>query len=720
MRFKIYLLCIWVFAIPVDLYAQYRNSYQFSHLDITNGLSDNHVNCVFKDRKGFMWFGTTSGLNRYDGNKFKIFKRDVKDPNSLAENHVMNIAEGPGDKLWIFTHSSISIYDPAMERFSNDLSAELSRYKIPTSPITRIKKDKQGEFWFATDQMGLYRYDPKSRKTVFYNNSGYSPAALHSNHVIDIVASQPGCLWLIYSDGFIEQLDTKNNKLLRGYDGLNKALYNKPRNFIMIMDNRQNLWICSDAGPIGVYCYKPSAGTLRHFSKDTPEGRLNSNVITSIIQTDDDKIWVGSDHGGINVIDPLTNKVFYILSRPDDSKSLSGNSLYLYKDNTGIIWAGTFKQGISYYHRGIMQFPLYKQLTTDKKSLPFEDVNTFEEDEKRNLWIGTNGGGLLYFNRSTNAYTQFRHDPNNPNSLCSDIVVRLYIDRKKRLWIGTYFGGLDCYDGKTFTHYRHNKNDPKSLSDDRVYSIIEDAQGELWVGTFAGGLNVFDPKTNTFRHPENPGLSDYTSVIYEDRQQNKWIGRDKGIDVLIKATGKVKHYASEPKNLNSLVGNDVNTITEDRRGLIWIGTKDGLSILNTRTNKFLNIEEGVNLPANNVSNIIEDFAGRMWVSTTNGLASILLRETKGRYTVEIINYNELDGLQGRAFNLYAARRLRSGELVFGGINGFNLFDPQSLNIFKPKPNLLFTDLILNLPHAIILIPIKLNWSTNSKDSIKDG
>jgi signal transduction histidine kinase/ligand-binding sensor domain-containing protein/DNA-binding response OmpR family regulator len=694
MRIIIYVLCIWVFTMPAYLYAQNNNSYQFTHLDITNGLSDNQVNCIYKDKKGFMWFGTTSGLNRYDGSKFKVFKRDTNDPNSLAENHVMHIAEAPGEKLWIFTHTGASIYDPTLERFSNDIAAELSRYKIPVNAITSLEKDKQGEFWFATGKRGLYRYNPKSGTTHNYSNSSKSPAVLHSNIVMSIVASQPDCLWLIYNDGNIEQLDTKANKILTHYDGLAKALYTVPRSFSMIIDNKQNLWVSSDAGPIGVYCYKTRTHEIVHYDKDTWDGNLNSNVITSIIQTDDDRIWVGSDHGGINVIDPATKKVNYILSRPDDAKSLSGNSVYLYKDNTGIIWAGTFKQGVNYYHRGIMQFPHYKHLTTDSKSLPYDDINSFEEDDKRNLWIGTNGGGLIYYNRAKNTYTRFKHDAKNPNSLSNDIIVRLYIDKQKRLWIGTYFGGLDCYDGKTFTHYRHNKNDPRSLSDDRVYSIIEDANDGLWVGTFSGGLNIFDQKSNTFHHPKTPGVSEYTAVIYVDRKQNKWIGRDRGVDVLLNGTNKVKHYVSDPKNLNSLVGNDVNTITEDRKGLIWIGTKDGLSILNTKTNKFLNIKEGVNLPANNVSNIIEDYAGRMWVSTTNGLASIMLSEANGKYKVDINNYNELDGLQGRAFNLYAAMRLRSGELVFGGLHGFNLFDPQTLDIFKPKPNLLFTDLKL--------------------------
>jgi signal transduction histidine kinase/ligand-binding sensor domain-containing protein/DNA-binding response OmpR family regulator len=693
MRVKILYLYIWLLTLPAHLYAQ-NNSYQFSHLDITNGLSDNQVNCIYKDEKGFMWFGTTSGLNRYDGYRFKVFKRDIKNPSSLAENHVMYIEEGPGKKLWTFTHSGVSIYDPVVEKFSNNITAELSRFNIPASPVIRIAKDRQGDFWFATNKKGLYRYNPEKKKTLFYNNTLSSPAVLHSNHILNIVASQTNQVWLIYSDGVIDQLDTKANKILKRYDGLARAIDTKQRSFIMMMDNRNNLWVCSDAGPIGVYCYNIINNKLLHYSKDTPGAKLNSNVITSIIQADDNKVWVGSDHGGINVIDPIANKVSYIISKADDPKSLSGNSLYLYKDNTGIIWAGTFKQGVNYYHRSIMQFPLYKHFTTDPKSLPFEDINSFEEDATQNLWIGTNGNGLIYFNRSANTFTQFKHDPSNSNSLSNDIIVRLYIDKQNKLWIGTYFGGLDCYDGKTFTHYRHNKKDPGSLSDDRVYTIMEDAAGELWVGTFSGGFNVLDPKKKNFRHPKYPASSEYTSIIYEDSNQNKWVGRDQGVDVILKGSNKVKHYLSEPKKLNSLVGNDVNTITQDRRGLIWIGTKDGLSILDTKTNSFLNIEEGVNLPANNVSNIIEDNAGRMWVSTTNGLASIMLTEVDSKYKVQINNYNELDGLQGRAFNLYAAKKLKSGELIFGGIHGFNLFDPKMLNTYKPKPNLVFTDLYL--------------------------
>jgi signal transduction histidine kinase/ligand-binding sensor domain-containing protein/DNA-binding response OmpR family regulator len=693
MRLRFYVSCVLCILLQQSVFAQQGN-YEFSRLDITNGLSDNQVNCIFKDGKGFVWFGTTSGLNRYDGSKFKVFKRDIKNPNSLAENHVVRIEQGPDDKLWIFTHSKISIYDPLTEKISNNISAEAARFKISTNQITHVRKDAQGNFWFVTNQAGLYCYNPAKKTTLFYSTLSNSAGILHSDYVMDVVASPEHSIWLLYNDAVLNELDTKSNKITHRFEGFAKAVDLRPRNYTLMMDNKRNLWISSDGGPIGVFNYNTSTNALTHYSKDNPAARLNSNVVNSIVQADDGKMWLGTDHGGINIIDPKTNKITYIVSKADDAKSLSGNSLFLYKDNTGIIWAGTFKQGINYYHSGIMQFPLFKHSNSDPKSLPSADINTFAEDSKHNLWIGTNSSGLIYFDRANNTYTRFKHNPADPNSLANDIVIKLFIDDKHKLWIGTYFGGLDCYDGKKFTHYRHNEKDPTSISDDRIYTIMQDYKGDMWVGTFSGGLNVFDQKTNSFKHPKYPMHSDYTAVIYEDKNRNIWIGRDKGVDVIDYKTNKVRHYVAEPKNLNSLVGNDVNTITQDHRGLIWIGTKDGLSILNAKTNSFLNIEEGIDLPANNVSNIIEDNEGKMWVSTTNGLAKIQLSQVGGKYKFQINNYNELDGLQGRAFNLYSALKLKSGELAFGGINGFNLFHPGIVNTFKPKPSLIFTDLHL--------------------------
>jgi ligand-binding sensor domain-containing protein len=479
MSFKVYIAFIFLVFTHQRLSAQ-NHLYKFSHLDITNGLSDNHVNCIFKDEKGFMWFGTASGLSRYDGFKFKNFKHEANNPASISESFVSRICEGPDKKLWIFTHSDISIYDPATENFATNVAGELRRYKIITSDVILIKKDNEGSFWFITKNKGVYRYNPADASTSFYCTSSFSKTILHSDAVMDLAAVKSNTVWLVYSDGIMELLDTRLNKIIKHVDGLARANLYKPESYTLSVDNMSNLWIYSAAGPIGTYCFNTQNHSLLHFSKDTPDGRLNSNIVNSVIQADDNKMWIGTDHGGVNVLDPVTHKVTYLVNKEDDPQSISGNSVLLYKDDAGIVWAGTFKQGISYYHSAIIQFPVYRHLLTDISSLPYEDINAFAEDKDGNLWIGTNGGGLINFNLQTKKYTQYKHNAANVNSLSIDIVISLYADHENKLWIGTYFGGLDCFDGQKFTHYRHNDKDKTTITDDRVYTMIEDSSSGIY------------------------------------------------------------------------------------------------------------------------------------------------------------------------------------------------------------------------------------------------
>ncbi len=692
MRVKISALAaVLLISMNMCLYGQ-SGKYKFSHLDVTRGLSDNHINCIFKDKKGFMWFGTTAGLNRYDGYKFRIFKRDVKDTSSIGENYIMHIYQGPSDKMWVFTKSGISIYDPATERFANDIAGELKDFGILSAQISAVKKDKTGAFWFLTKNQGVYVYDPLVHHTRFFNNAPSSKIILHANDVRDMACDEHGSVWLAYDDGTIDRIDMRTLRLVQRYEGLKKAGSGKSGNYNLTLDGQGNLWIFSPSMAIGAYCYNTINNSLSHFSKDAPLGaRLNSNVVNDVLQDEDNKIWIGTDHGGIDIYDRASGTITYVLNREDDLNSLSGNSVNLYKDDEGIIWASTFKQGINYYRSGMMQFWLSRNLITDKSSLPYSDINTFAQDEKGNLWMGTNGGGLIYFDRASNTYRQYKHDPGNGGSLSNDIIVALHIDQQHKLWIGTYFGGLDCYDGKTFTHYRHSDKNAASLSDDRVYAITEDSKKNLWVGTFAGDLNIFDRKNQNFAHPKYPMSSDYTAVIYEDKSGNIWIGHDRGIDVIQKKTNTIKHYDYRRGTTNSLAGDDVNTLIEDSRGLIWIGTKDGMSILDPNTGRFLDVYGDENFSGYNISCVIEDNYGNIWSSTNNGLICISVTTRGSSYQFKVIRYNESDGLQGREFNLYAALKLRSGELVFGGPHGFNLFDPGKINRYKPKQHLAFTD-----------------------------
>jgi len=691
---KFYILLIAIFLAGPQIFAQ-NSQYQFSQLDISNGLSHNRVICIFKDTKGFMWFGTMSGLNRYDGYSFKIFKHDANDKNSLNDDYIQSINEGPGQNLWISTRSGYTIYNPATEQFENDISLWIKALKLPNTAINKIKKDSKGNFWFMYTGLGVYRYDPVSRQTMhFGHNVGTSPA-IYSNDVNDIAEDKKGNIWFVHTVGMVEMLDTQLNSITYHNNFLGNLNQDKPLSYSLTIDRDNDLWLYPSGVDRGVYYFSPSTGLFRHIDKYSSGAKLNAIIINNIIEADDGLIWIATDHGGINLLNKKDFSITYLLNREDDTKSLKQNSVTLYKDNTGIMWAGTFKEGISYYHKNIIQFPLYRHFASDPSSLSFEDVDKFVEDKQGNLWIGTNGGGLIYFNRKTGKFIQYKNNPQKSNSLANDIIVSMCIDHDQKLWIGTYFGGLDCFDGKTFTHYRHNDKDTTSIADDRVWSIMEDSKNRLWVGTFAGGIDIFDRSKKIFYHPFNSTQirSPFVSSLFQDRAGNIWVGGYAGVDEIIKKNNQIVHYTH--LNNGKLIGDNVNSITQDSRGLIWITTGNGISIFNETTGVFNALTKENGLPDNSALNILEDNDGKMWLSSSNGLCRIALTADGKGYTYQFKNFDEADGLQGKEFNVNAALRTRKGEMIFGGGHGFNIFDPRNIQPNTYKPQLIFTDFQLS-------------------------
>lgn len=690
MHVKLFILVLLAWA-NTAAFAQ-TGQYQFSHLDVGNGLSNNQVNCIYKDGKGFMWFGTMFGLNRYDGYNFKVFKHDPANPNSVIDNYIVDIFDGPDKKIWINTRSGFCVYDPVTECFGAIAPQLQKLFKIPYFNLLKMKHDSHDGYWFITTDAGIYYYNAVTRQTHHYVRQPEKLLSLYSNTVMDLAEDSAGGLWVVYSDGVIEKLDPRLNKITFHSDLLSKANFHKTENYSVTIDQDDDLWFFAINSAIGTFYFNPRKGIFNHIDKDNPTVRLNSDLINNIIQDDEGLIWIGTDHGGINLIDKHNGfKVSYILSREDDVKSLRQNTVKLYKDNTGIIWAGTFKEGISYYHKNIIKFPIYRHFASDPLSLSYEDVDVFAEDKAGNLWIGTNGGGLIYFNRKNGKFKQYKHNAQDNNSLSNDVIVALCIDHEQKLWIGTYFGGMDCYDGKTFKHYRYNDKVPFSLSDDRVWNIIEDASNRLWIGTFAGGVNVFDASRSKITHPYSYKVipSTYVSTLLEDRDKNIWVGGYLGVDE-IKHNGETRHLSTNVKDVNSLISNNVNCIIQDSRGLYWIGTRDGLSIFNSQTNQFTSLHKLDGLPDDVILNVLEDDHQTLWLSTANGLCNVLVSADNGKYRFRFKNYDEKDGLQSREFNVNAALKTQEGELVFGGPHGFNLFNPSKISSNEHKPTLIFT------------------------------
>jgi signal transduction histidine kinase/ligand-binding sensor domain-containing protein/DNA-binding response OmpR family regulator len=688
-----------LWCIATALWAQ-SNQYQFTRIGIEQGLSHYQINCIHKDRKGFMWFGSQSGLNRYDGYQFKVFHHDLRDSNSLYNNYITSLLEDPEGRIWVNTRGGVNIYDPQTESLTRSTDAALRRYQLPDPNITDILKDRQGNYWFAHANYGLYRYDPGQQKTKVIRAGSPEKEALQSDSLADLEEDAQGNLWILYRNGTLERLNTQTFRV----DYRNATIFQQYkgtlRDYRFYQDTDGDLWVYSGSGDVGqgIYYFNLSQQHFTSINTQSEGFRLNNNVVRGVIQDNKGLIWIATDHGGINLLNKKERTVAYLLNDPNDEKSLVHNSVYtLYKDDKAVIWIGLYKKGISYYHESIFKFPLYRY-ASDTKNDNSNDVNAFAEDPSGNLWVGTNGGGLLYFDRSKNAFTPYVHNPRNPASLSNNVIVGMHLDREQKLWIGTFTGGLNMFDGKKFTQYTHDPSRPESIASNNAWCIMEDSRQNLWVGTLGGGLDRFDRKENVFYHykewAENSVHSNYISSLLEDREGNIWVGTAYGIDVLYKNTEKFTHYLPEAGNPESLSNYNINTLIEDSRGIIWVGTLEGLNAFDKKTGKFRVFRKEDGLPDNTILAMLEDNQGDIWVSTPNGISHVKIQPNaaNGKFSCQFRNYDEEDGLQGRAFNERAAIKSRQGELLFGGARGFNLFKPEMIGIREVAPQVVLTDL----------------------------
>ncbi len=345
--------------------------------------------------------------------------------------------------------------------------------------------------WAAYADSGLYRAAPRSRATriALPMRTGV--------RIADIRQEDDRHLMLLWFDGALTRLDLQSGRTVWHSEALVNDVTRAPVSLSLFIDAQKDCWVYMPGSDFGVVYFKPATGEKRIVSRKS--GILNNDIVNSVIQDDRGMIWIGTDHGGVNILDKQTFQARFFVNRPEDSKSIAENAIYaLYKDQQGIVWCGTYKRGVSYFAENKMKFALHEFKHGDPLSLPYNDVNCFAEDKKGNIWIGTNGGGLIYFDRKAQSYRQYRHRQGDENSLSNDVIVSLHVDKWDQLWIGYYFGGMGYFSNGRFTHYSHSPQDANSLANKTVWKLYEDKRNNFWVGTLGGGLDRFDRGNGIF------------------------------------------------------------------------------------------------------------------------------------------------------------------------------------------------------------------------------
>ncbi len=671
------------------LFAQ-PEGYRFAHISTDEGLSNNQVRSIIKDSRGFIWIGTLSGLNRFDGHKFKIFERQPYDTTSLLDNAITSLTEDGNGNIWIRSYYGICKFDPKSERFIRyTTDVKLGNESINCADILSIFSDDIGRTFFSTSNDGIIIHDASTNSYKKISKFQGDTALMNNSPVSSFSQDKDGYIWIAHYNGVIEKV-SRDLKLILRKDVYKEYKEELNNTFLIYPDSEGDVWVYTSQAPMPLVWFKPSTGSIEYIQEGSGTLSTNTDLFSSVVEDGNGNIWVGTDHGGINIINKKRRTVEYISSDTKE-QSLSQSSITtMYRDPDGIIWIGTYKQGVNFYHEKLFLFNSYISDPSNPNSLEYNDVNCFCEDEKGNILIGTNGGGINYFNRNTNKFSSIKNDKRDPNSLSNDVVVSLLTDSKGIVWAGTYYGGLNKYENGKFVHYKHDPQNPRSLSDNRVWKIFEDSKQNLWIGTLGEGLLMYDRKHNAFlKYSGNDSTSvqsDYILTINEDSYGNLWVGTGEGVFVIYWSTGNVVHFTHSESNPKTLSNNLITTIAADDNGRMWIGTRDGLNLYNPEDTSFIKFRTEDGLPSNTIVSLIKDFEGNLWLATSKGISRLSIGYSDGNNILRhaIVNYDKNNGIVGQGFNERSAFLTSRGEVIFGGSNGFYLFSPENIKEAKIK------------------------------------
>lgn len=714
-------------AQAIDRYntlATYKNKLNFEHYTTKQGLSQNAVYNILQDRKGFLWFCTQDGLNRFNGYEFRVFRHNAYDTTSLCHSFINRIYQDSKDRIWVCTEGGLALYNTLTESFTNFIHDDSNPQSIESNYVWTIYEDGQKSLWVGT-RKGLSLFDPD--KKTFESVKILSPVNSKTKSInVDVIFEDNNInLWA----------GTRGNGLFRIWRSDNKQLayknYSVGNNDVREITDNSNGVIYAGTFGAGLYEYDSTEDKFNPVEiKFSNSGGRGKNTILSIFKdpVNQDILWLGTEEDGIILVDTKLKKAVGIIHNPDRSNNLSGNMVYsIYKDRFSVIWIGT-NEGINKINPRENRFEHFQIKKEDQHGISSNTIGKIIEDHKGMLWIGTDGGGVNKFDRAVNKFTHFINNKNNRFSISSNRAMIVFEDHTGTIWIGTFGGGLNKFNrvSETFESYTFNKSDTTTIGSDYITSIVEDKEGYLWIGTTTSGINRFDPKTRKFRRfindPDNPeSLSgNHVWILYIDKTGVLWAGtKTGGLNAMIDMKrGKFKRFLHNDKKINSINDNTVHAIFEDTKSNFWIGTPSGLNKLDRNTGIFTDYQQKRVFPQFRVIGIMEDSHDRLWLMTEKALIRFnpLTNETK--------YYDSENGMMINDFRIWAHYKNKKGEMFVGGANGFAIFHPDSLKDNSQIPPVVIdkferfnTDNILGNAISGKGIPYRNNIELSYKDNI---
>lgn len=675
-------------ALPFLIQAQ--DTKRFVHLTPEDGLSNGNIVSMLQDYEGYMWIGTAEGLNKYDGQRFETFKSVRGDTTTLSGNYIFALLQDKHKNLWVGVDNGLCLYNRDLNRFDVlDFPDENNQPFI--HKVGALHEDNKGQLWVGTNR-GAYILDRVNKKFVPVLDK-----IIQKKDVSQIGQDSEGNMILSFFNlGLLKWNPQSGQSVLYNTEHPTLKL-NENNIYTFAIDAQKRIWIGYYSQ--GISMLDEANQRIVHYQHDPRNpNSLPNNYISSLAIYPNGPILIATNGGGLSILDPQ-NREFSNYMATDVPGSIISNSVNkLYFGPDGMLWAGCWGSGVSIYDKRYYKFTHFWHNANNQKSLSGKSVTSFAEDRNGNIWISTDGGGIDCFDVKRRQFTNFKSSNNK--------VLALAIDTEGDLWSGMWNGGLNQFkiEGQNLilknSYPSIRKGDNTHTS---IFYLQPTPKGELWIGTFEAGVFRYNSKEQTFTslreliNFENDTIEQLTvNDITISPQNNIWIStQDFG---LLKVNLEKQTHHLYQQNLTDSLGQPaklINFTFQDSRKRTWVGTNVGLSLFDPEKETFRTYTTAHGLPDNNVVGMLEDDHGNLWISSNKGLSKITVLESNSLLPqFEIRNYGMADGLQGNLFNRWAFFKSRTGTMYFGGLNGFNVFHPDSITDNPHIPPVHLTDFYL--------------------------
>ncbi len=640
-------------------------------ISVDDGLPDSTVYSIATDDSGFLWFGMSTALARYDGYLFHTFSHSNADINKLAVDSAGNIFIDSQQRMWVGTWGEgLVLYDQDMKLVAHFRHDKRDPWSIGSNMVQEIFEDSEGDIWIGTNGGGLALYQPDRQSFISYQFDAADPTSLSHNRVWSIAETDKGIIWVATSDG-LNRLE--KNKSVRFTRFMHDPAVSTSINHVLVrsllVSKKGELWVGTEKG-FGHFDIKSEVFTAIPFEKAG-----NVEAITRMIEDHKGGIWIGTQ-GGLLRYEPKNKQLTELTDRPEFQLFRDNDIRDLLIDESGVLWVATRYAGLIKINLTLNRFGYYQSyIGADGDERLINKVHSLYashslEGEQNDLWMGV-ANGLLRMDMQTQKIERFdapvdlsvtrvkviagslnsklwlgssfglssfdtkTRQFSDEMALLSPVKIKqvksLLVDRQGSLWIGTAHEGLLKYDGDTnsdgdWQHFRRDDSDPNSLSSDAIDVLFEDQQGRIWVGTEGGGLNRFDPRNNGFvkyladsRQPTS--ISDnVVKVIYQTRDGQMWFGTPKSLDKLDEVSAEFTHFGIK----NGLVNSNIKGMIEDDQSDLWISTDKGLSQFKYKRNHFSNFSDKDSLHSNEfLLTSVAKSRGRIYFGGNAGIHEIV-------------------------------------------------------------------------------------------------